>query len=179
VHHSYSQNGSSLGNVNVHSHTHELPFWHVPLQALALVVSLRLGLQHLWSWFHLDNNFSTQEALNCVVKNSQNLMFFTLDFEKACDKIEWDFCFFVLNKLNFSLEWVKWDSTLYWHSTSKIKINVEIKDAFSLHRLWSRATPLPFYINYWRPTVHVARPQGRSWRFDLPQRGNAYGLNFC
>ncbi len=47
VHHdSNSQNGSSLGSASVHSHTPGFPYWLMPLQALALVTSSRLGLWH-------------------------------------------------------------------------------------------------------------------------------------
>jgi hypothetical protein len=39
-----SQNGSSLGSVSLHLHTLSHSFWPAPLQAFALVTSLRLGL---------------------------------------------------------------------------------------------------------------------------------------
>jgi len=75
-----------------------------------------------------------QEALDWVVESNNNLVFLLLDFEKTFDRIEWDFFFPALSKLSFSPEWVKWVSTLYWHSISKIKINGEIEEAFSIHR---------------------------------------------
>jgi hypothetical protein len=55
---SNSHNGNSFGSVRVHSltlfallgacdATPRPPFWHATLQALALVMSPRLGLQHI------------------------------------------------------------------------------------------------------------------------------------
>ncbi len=55
---SNSQNGSSLENVRVHSLTFsfipKLSYWLATLQALALVVSPRLGLQHVYCNTFID-----------------------------------------------------------------------------------------------------------------------------
>ncbi len=73
-------------------------------------------------------------------------MLLTLDFEKTFDRTEWDFLFLVLSKLGFFLEWVKWVLALYWHSTSEIKINGKIGDAFSLHKSVKQGCPLAPYL---------------------------------
>jgi hypothetical protein len=63
---SNSQSGSSLGSVRVHSftlsYTPGLPFWPAPLQALALVASPRLRLQHWWTLESSKGNFKGQNS---------------------------------------------------------------------------------------------------------------------
>jgi len=54
--------------------------------------------------------------------------------------------FFVLSKLGFFPEWVKWVSALYSHSTFEIKINGEIGDVFSLHKSVKQGCPLTLYL---------------------------------
>jgi len=46
-----------------------------------------------------------------------------LDFEKAFDRIEWGFLFLAMFKLSFNPKWIKWVSSLYWLTSSLVKIN--------------------------------------------------------
>jgi hypothetical protein len=55
-----------------------------------------------------------------------------LDFEKAFDRIEWDFLFTALTKLGFSNTWVRWVHTLYHEASSTIRINGEAGLVFQL-----------------------------------------------
>jgi hypothetical protein len=61
----------------------------------------------------LDNNFLAQEALVWAPESGQDLVLLLLDFEKAFDRIEWDFLFPTLSKLGFCPTWIQWISSLY------------------------------------------------------------------
>jgi mannosylglycoprotein endo-beta-mannosidase len=82
----------------------------------------------------LDNDFITQDSLDWAVESDQELVLLLLDFEKAFDRIEWNFLFSALSKLGFSNTWVRWVYTLYLDATSAIKINGEAGPIFQLAR---------------------------------------------
>jgi mannosylglycoprotein endo-beta-mannosidase len=71
----------------------------------------------------LDNVFMAQKGLGWAEENNQDLVLLLLDFEKAFDRIEWDFLFKALDKLDFSPTWVRWVASLYREATSAIKVN--------------------------------------------------------
>jgi len=55
----------------------------------------------------LDNVFIAQKALGWAEKNNQDLVLLLLDFQKAFDKIKWNFLFTALEKLGFEETWIR------------------------------------------------------------------------
>jgi hypothetical protein len=82
----------------------------------------------------LDNNFLAQEALVWALESGHDLVLLLLDFEKAFDKIEWDFLFPTLSKLGFCPTWIQWISSLYWLASSSVKVNGKSGKDFRLAR---------------------------------------------
>jgi hypothetical protein len=54
----------------------------------------------------LDNVFMAQEAMGWAEESNQDLVLLLLDFEKAFDRIEWNFLFFALKQLGFEDTWI-------------------------------------------------------------------------
>ncbi len=69
-----------------------------------------------------------------------------LDFEKAFDRIEWNFLFTALTKLGFSSTWVRWVRTLYHEASLAIRINGEARPIFQLARSIRQGCPLAPYL---------------------------------
>jgi hypothetical protein len=64
------------------------------------------------------------------MESNQDLVLFLLDFEKAFDRIKWDFLFEALSKLSFCSKWIHWVCSFYRSITSAIKLNGAIRDNF-------------------------------------------------
>jgi len=96
----------------------------------------------------LDNVFMAQEALEWAEENNQDLVLLLLDFEKAFDRIEWDFLFKALAVLGFSDTWVCWVKMLYKAASSAIKVNGTIGPFrnFPLERFVRQGCPLAPYL---------------------------------
>ncbi len=90
----------------------------------------------------LDNNFLAQESLEWAVESGQNLVLFLFDFGKTFDKIKWGFLFPALSKLGFNPKWIKWVSSLYWLTSSSVKVNREFGGDFKLYRSVRQGCPL-------------------------------------
>jgi len=69
-----------------------------------------------------------------------------LDFEKAFDRIEWNFLFEALAKLGFSPKWIHWVSSLYTSASSTIKLNGVEGRAFPLAKSVRQGCPLSPYL---------------------------------
>ncbi len=80
------------------------------------------------------------------MESDQELVLLLLDFEKAFDRIEWNFLFTALSKLGFNNTWVWWVRTLYLHAISVIKINGEAGPVFQLARSVRQGCPLAPYL---------------------------------
>jgi mannosylglycoprotein endo-beta-mannosidase len=94
----------------------------------------------------LDNVFIAQDSLDWAVESDQELVLLLLDFEKAFDRIEWNFLFTALSKLGFNNTWVRWVRTLYLHATFTIRINGEAGLVFQLARSVRQGCPLAPYL---------------------------------
>jgi mannosylglycoprotein endo-beta-mannosidase len=94
----------------------------------------------------LDNVFIAQDSLDWVVESDYELVLLLLDFEKAFDRIEWNFLFTALSKLGFNSTWVRWVCTLYLHATSVIIINGEAEPVFQLAQSICQGCPLTPYL---------------------------------
>jgi hypothetical protein len=93
-----------------------------------------------------DNVFMAQEALEWAEEDNHDLVLLLLDFEKAFDKIEWDFLFKALAVLGFNGTWVRWVKSLYKAASSAIKVNGTVGPGFPLERSVRQGCPLAPYL---------------------------------
>jgi hypothetical protein len=122
----------------------------------------------------LDNVFMAQEALGWAEESNQDLVLLLLDFEKAFDRIEWNFLFTALEKLGFKDIWIRWVSSLYKEATSAIKMNGELGPDFQLARSVRQGCPLVPYIFIFATDVlgyMLANPKYGIEGLSLPKGG--------
>jgi len=94
----------------------------------------------------LDNNFLAQELLKWALESEQNVVLLLLNFEKTFNRMEWGFLFNALSKLGFSPKWIKWVSSLYWLTSSSVKVNGEFREDFKLSISVTQGCPLALYL---------------------------------
>jgi mannosylglycoprotein endo-beta-mannosidase len=94
----------------------------------------------------LDNTFLAQEAQEWAEESNQDLVLLLFDFEKAFDRIEWNFLFEALAKISFCPKWIRWVNSLYTSTSSTIKLNGVEGSAFPLARSVRQGCPLSPYF---------------------------------
>jgi hypothetical protein len=94
----------------------------------------------------LDNIFMAQDSLSWAEESNQDLVLLLLDFEKAFDKIEWNFLFSAMDHIGFNNTWIKWVRTLYREASSAIKVNGVVGPTFQLARSVRQGCPLTPYL---------------------------------
>ena len=77
--------------------------------------------------------------------HKQSLAILLLDFEKAYDKVDWDFLEAVLSRLGFPSAWIKGVSALYRHASSSVLFSGGNGTLFPISRSLRQGCPLaPF-----------------------------------
>jgi hypothetical protein len=94
----------------------------------------------------LDNTFLAQEAQDWAEESNQDLVLLLLDFEKAFDRIKWNFLFEALTKLGFYSQWIRWVSLLYQSASSAIELNGVEGSTFPFGRSVRHGCPLSPYL---------------------------------
>jgi len=94
----------------------------------------------------LDNVFMAQDSLSWAEESNHDLVLLLLDFEKAFDRIEWNFLFSAMDHIGFSNTWIKWVCTLYREASSAIKVNGVVGPTFQLTRSVRQDCPLAPYL---------------------------------
>jgi len=72
--------------------------------------------------------------------------FFSVDFEKACDSIDWGYLQDVMLKMGFPTLWRKWIKECIGTATTSILVNGSLTDEFSLGRELRQGDPLSTFL---------------------------------
>jgi hypothetical protein len=93
----------------------------------------------------LDNIFTFWETTAIALKSKQDLAVLFLDFEKAYDRVDWQFLQGTLLHLGFEWNWVKGIAALYSSATSRVLLAGDKGPSFQLSRSVRQGCPLaPF-----------------------------------
>ena len=131
---------------------------NVDCKILAKVLSLRLQsvmssvISSDQTGFMLGRNpfFNTRRLLNIIFSHASNTpeVIVALDAEKAFDRVEWGFLFFVLEKFGFDCNFISWVKLLYATPSASVNTNGIHSPYFPLKRGTRQGCPLsPLLFN--------------------------------
>lgn len=93
-----------------------------------------------------DNIRHLLDTIECYDQEKKPGLLFIADFEKAFDKVRWDFIQKTLCFFNFGVSLVKWVKVLYNSPTSRIINNGHVSNPFTLARGVRQGCPLSPYL---------------------------------
>ncbi|KAJ8278544.1 hypothetical protein GJAV_G00088750 [Gymnothorax javanicus] len=91
-----------------------------------------------------NSSFNTRRLLNIIGSPSPVIpeVVISLDAEKAFDKVEWEYLYYVLSKFGFSPDFIAWIRLLYDFPTAHILTNGVRSPSFALRRGTRQGCPL-------------------------------------
>ena len=92
-----------------------------------------------------DNIFLFWEMVAMAEQQQQDLAILFLDFEKAYDRVDWDFMEGTLQRMGFPMQWIRAVAALYRTAHSSLLFAGDVGSTFSLSRSVRQGCPLaPF-----------------------------------
>ena len=99
---------------------------------------------NIHSFIHLSST-NMRRLINLIDSSTINrveTIIFSLDAEKAFDRVNWKFLFATLNKFGFGPNFIDWISILYSSPNACVKTNDQTSPSFSLQRGTRQGCPL-------------------------------------
>ena len=94
----------------------------------------------------IDNIVLVNEAMDWAERSNQEIAIVLLDFDKAYDRIDWQFLEHTLLRMGFTEQWVGWVLALYSSASAAVKVNGEVGDFFDIKRSVRQGCPLAPYL---------------------------------
>ncbi|MCO5548935.1 hypothetical protein L7F22_002399 [Adiantum nelumboides] len=91
--------------------------------------------------FMLDAIITFWESFEYAKESEQHFMFFKIDFDKAYDRIEWDFIFRSLHDI-VGKQFIKFILVLFGNALAKVAVNGELTGCISLKRSIRQGCPI-------------------------------------
>ena len=92
--------------------------------------------------FILDGVVILHEALHETVRKKKNVLMFKVDFEKACDKINWEFFLEMLSMKGFPDKFIEWVRKIVSSGNIAVMVNGQIGQYFKTKKGLRQGDPL-------------------------------------
>lgn len=148
---------------------------------IAKALARRLTL-HMDSWiskeqkgfikgrFILDAIIALWEGFEYAEKSNQDFLFLKIDFEKAYDKIHWDFILQSLRDMGLGPQFTHMVKTLFGNAKAKVIYNGELSAPFPLQKSIRQGCPLA-------PLLYAIASDGLNWLIkDRVKKGALAGI---
>ena len=89
-----------------------------------------------------DNIRRLLNVINHLDTCQRSSLLLSLDAEKAFDRVEWNFLFAILNRLNMGSRFMEWVKSIYKNPNAAVITNCSSSDFFSLTRGTRQGCPL-------------------------------------
>ena len=94
----------------------------------------------------LDNILNLKTILDCVKAKNLNAAFISLDNEKAFDRLEHNYMFKVLEKINFPNRYIRWINIICNDINSKVMVNGKLTEKIHIERSVRQGCPISMML---------------------------------
>lgn len=118
----------------------------------------------------LDSIIALWEGLEYAEKTNQDYMFLKIDFDKAYDRIHWDYITQSMRDMGLGPQFIIMVKILFGNARAKIIVNGELTEAFSLSKSIRQGCPLA-------PLLYAIAADGLNWIIkDRINKGEISGI---
>ena len=118
----------------------------------------------------LDSIIALWEGVEHAEKTNQDFIFFKIDFDKAYDRLNWDYILQSLGDMGLGPKFIHMVKTLFGNAKAKVICNGELTKAISLTRSIRQGCPLA-------PLLYAIAADGLNWLIkDKVIKGEIQGI---
>src|SRR3954469_17016868 len=93
----------------------------------------------------LEGVLVVNELVDYAKKEGSNCLSFKVDFEKAYDKVSWNYLRYLFRRMGFGLKWIRWMEMLVFNSNMSVLVNGSLTKEFGMGKRLRQGDPLsPF-----------------------------------
>jgi len=94
----------------------------------------------------MDSVLVANEMLEEMKKKKRRCIFFKVDYEKAYDSINWDFIYYILQRLGFCERWIGWIRVCLQSSLISVLVNGSLTQEFKPRKGLRQEDPLTSFL---------------------------------